>query len=172
MPDSFGLSIFGAVTGAIGAISGLVGSFLGYKGYRRAQDVKALDLRLEFRKAVTDARAIVDDLPDLVSDAERSRDYRLIATGHQGGEATTAWIKTKEADREVLSSLQIELERLVKSDATTNNHAKLESRLVSIHALTTTATQLTTKCKKRIEDDEKSLARKAQVRAAILRGPR
>ena len=99
---------------------------------RKAQDVKARDLRLELRKDVTDARAIVVELDEM-----------------------TARIYFSEDDLKVLRSLHIKLDGFDNSDATTNNHAELESRLVSIHALTTKAKQLKTQLEKRIEADEK-----------------
>ena len=41
----------GVVTGIVGMITGVTGACLGYLGYRRSGRVKALDLRLELRKA-------------------------------------------------------------------------------------------------------------------------
>ena len=57
MPDPASLSIIGAVTGLIGGITGIAGLVVGYIGYRRSQQIKALDLRLELRKQVSDLRA-------------------------------------------------------------------------------------------------------------------
>lgn len=49
-PDLLGYT--GAITGVIGAISGIAGSVLGYIAYRRSDQLKALDLRLELRKGL------------------------------------------------------------------------------------------------------------------------
>src|SRR6266508_6461106 len=57
MPDPASLSIIRAVTGLIGGITGIAGLVVGYIGYRRSQQIKALDLRLELRKQVSDLRA-------------------------------------------------------------------------------------------------------------------
>ncbi len=73
MPDPASLSIIGAVTGIIGAIAGIAGFVLGYISYRRSQQIKALDLRLELRKQVSDLRAMVEELPDLLPRSWESR---------------------------------------------------------------------------------------------------
>ena len=68
------LAIIGAVTGIIGAITGSAALVLAWISYRRSQQIKALDLRLELRKQVSDVRAAVEELPDLL---ERSRASRI-----------------------------------------------------------------------------------------------
>jgi hypothetical protein len=64
---------FATVTGIVGAITGPAGSVLGWISYRRSQRVKALDLRLELRKQVSDLRAVVEALPDLLNQSRASR---------------------------------------------------------------------------------------------------
>ena len=149
------LPILGAVTGTIGAISGLVGAILGYKGYRRAHDGKALDLRLELRKAESDVRAIVEELPDLMERANVSHRHVLAATGLARSGAMTAWIQDWNVHREALRLLKQEV--LARSDnahADGTNHAQLESRLVSVHTLTTKAKQLQTKYEDELRKDD------------------
>ena len=82
MPD-FWLSIIGAVTGTIGAVTGIVGAILGYRGYRSSKNVKALDLRLELRRAESDLRAGVEELPGLMEHAKNSRMEVASATEHR-----------------------------------------------------------------------------------------
>ena len=155
------LSIVAVVTGAIGAITGIAGLVLGYKGYRKAQDVKALDLRLELRKAVTDARAIVDDLDGMMADAKVWNDALWSFTGRSGGGHWKLWNKDWEADQKTVGSLRVELGGYDNSDGATNNHAQLESRLVSIHALTTTANRVRNTYKEQIKEDKKFFRRVA-----------
>src|SRR6266576_178116 len=52
----------GVVTGIVGMITGVTGACLGYLGYRRSGRVKALDLRLELRKAETATRAALEQV--------------------------------------------------------------------------------------------------------------
>src|SRR5260370_19210530 len=63
----------GIITGCIGAVTGIAGSVMGYVSLRRVRRLKALDLRLELRKAEADARAISSELPALLAKSDRSR---------------------------------------------------------------------------------------------------
>jgi hypothetical protein len=71
-----------AVTGIIGAITGAAALVLAWISYRRSQQVKALDLRLELRKQASDVRAAVSELPDLLEKSRASRIAVLGAMGH------------------------------------------------------------------------------------------
>src|SRR5688500_1795972 len=91
MPDPNTLSLIGAATGIVGAITGIAGAILGYISYRRSQEIKALDLRMEFRKQLTDTRVMVQELPELLKRARRSRDNVLVAMGTVRTGAHEAW---------------------------------------------------------------------------------
>ena len=160
------LPIVGAVTGVIGAVSGLVGAVLGYKGYRRAHEGKALDLRLELRKAESDVRAIVEALPDLMEHAKVSHQNALSAAGLARGGVMTAWMQDWEADQKALRSLQEVLRSSDNDHAEATNHAQLESHLVSVHTLTTKAKQLQTKFEKELRKDDKDRDRIRAERAS------
>lgn len=43
-------SYVGMVTGVIGAVTGVAGGILGYIGYRKTNEIKSLDLRIELKK--------------------------------------------------------------------------------------------------------------------------
>jgi hypothetical protein len=45
------MSFVGVITGVVGTVTGIAGAAMGYVGYRRSVKMKALDLRLELRKA-------------------------------------------------------------------------------------------------------------------------
>ena len=109
MPDASWLSVLGAVTGVIGTISGIAGAILGLKGYRRANAVKALDLRLELRKAVSDTRSGVEALPKLMDEANRSRRAALNDRGMLNCSIRTVWEKSYASDLEQVDSLNDEL---------------------------------------------------------------
>ena len=134
MPDASWLSVFGAVTGAIGTISGVAGAVLGFKGYRRATAVKALDLRLELRKAVSDARSGVEALPRLIGEVNLSRRAVLNARGMFRSGEMTVWEENYAADQEQVDSLNDELPGEAEDYAKMNDHAQLESSLATFTA--------------------------------------
>src|SRR5450759_3809039 len=81
MSDPGLLSYVGAITGTIGAITGIAGATMGYISYRRTGKMKALDLRLELRKAANDLRSTVEGLPSILAQAKGSRIAVLNARG-------------------------------------------------------------------------------------------
>ena len=162
------LSIVAVVTGAIGAITGIAGLVLGYKGYRKAQNVKALDLRLELRKAVTDARAIIGRLPKLMVNANVSRRAALSARGFGDSSLMRDWTMSWDADRKEVVSLREEFSRLDHDYTALTDHAQLESCLVSVYILTRRAAEIQTKYEGTIVNDEKTLDRLASDRGTRL----
>ncbi len=119
-------------TGTIGAITGIVGLVLGHKGYRRSQEMKALDLRLELRKSETDHRLTVEALVPLLRQARESRAAVLAALGTARSGAFEAWVGQWTED---LKSAEAMLGALPTrpSDYHGVDHRDLESRLVALH---------------------------------------
>lgn len=155
MPDiSSWLSVFGAVTGAIGTISGVAGAILGFKGYRRANAMKALDLRLELRRTVSDARSSVEALPKLMADANLSRRAMLNARGMSRSGIMTVWEKSYTADLKQVAALNDELPGEAEEYAKMNDHAGLEVRLIRIHSLARRIADMTTKYERELAKDE------------------
>ena len=169
MPDASWLAVFGAVTGAIGAISGIAGAILGFKGYRRANAVKALDLRLELRRAVSDARSGVEALPRLMGQADLSRRAVLNARGMSRSGVMTAWEQSYAADQQRVGSLNAELPGDGEDHAAMNDHAQLESSLVHIHSLTRSIDELKKKYENELAKDEATRnALRADVRNRLV----
>ena len=163
MSDFSWLQPFGAATGLVGTISGLVGAFLGYKGYRRANEVKALDLRLELRRTAVDARAIVGGLPSLLEQANISRRNTFVARGLQGSTMVAEWTKSWNADWKEVTSLKGELPASDNDQTAIDDHRELESRLVSIHRLVNRANQLRTKYEEELARDERLRDRRIRL---------
>ena len=161
MPDSSWLSVFGAIGGAIGAISGLIGSFLGYKGYRRAHKDKALDLRLQLGRAVSDARGVVGGLLDVMDKAHTSRRAVLAATGRAKSGIMTNWTKNWIADRNSVVSLSEEFSGLDRNYTAMTDHGQLESGLAAVYDLTRRASEFQAKYEAEIADDDKTRDRLA-----------
>ena len=141
MPDAASLSIIGAVTGIIGAIAGIAGFVLGYISYRRSQQIKALDLRLELRKQVSDLRAMVEELPDLLPRSWESRIAVLSATGLLRSGAFESWKTSWESDTAGARALTNEL-RSSSDYYEDSKHKDLEDKLVKVHSLASKASRL------------------------------
>lgn len=135
------LGIIGAVTGIVGAITGLAGLVLGWINYRRFQQIKALDLRLELRKQVSDVRAVVEALPDVLERSRASHIAVLAAMGVSRSGASESWKAAWESDLKAAQGLACEVP---DADETyqRSKHQNLETKLVEIHALATKAAGL------------------------------
>ena len=159
------LGMIGAVTGIVGAITGLAGLLLGWTNYRRLQQIKALDLRLELRKQVSDVRAVVEALPDLMERSRASRNAVLAALGLAQSGASETWKATWESDRKAAQALAREV-----PDANETyhclKHQDLETKLVEVHALATKAEGPRDKYRTALESDDKEREHiRADVRA-------
>ena len=154
MPDPASLSIFGAVTGLIGTITGIAGLVLGYISYRRSQQIKALDLRLELRKQVSDVRATVEALPDLL---QRSRGSRVAVLSATGLLRTGAFENWKAACENDIASARAMARELPSADNNyqDSTHGDLEGKLVEVHALGSKAIRLRDKYLGELAADDK-----------------
>jgi hypothetical protein len=155
MTSSDLLACVGAVTGIGGLIAGVVGARLGYLGYRRTGELKALDLRIELRKAENETRAILGQLPDLIGQAQASRTSVFVASGGLGSNQQIAWQQECEKDRAEVKALLKELPT-PSDDYWKLPPDELESRLVSLDALKGRAARLQDKCHRCMAADEKS----------------
>jgi hypothetical protein len=119
-------------TGIIGTITGVAGIIMGYVGYRRSCKMKALDLRLELRKAVSDARVALEQLRDFIQIASRSRVNNLAARGMSQSGSMKSWKAEVNADNVKLGKLY----KHVPADEINYNTLgpnELESELVAVH---------------------------------------
>lgn len=160
-------------TGTIGAISGIIGSILGYKGYRRSQEMKALDLRLELRKADTDHRLTVEALVPLLRQARESRAEVLGALGTLRSGAFEAWVGQWQEDLKRAEAMLSGLPT-TPSDYLGVNHRDLESRLVALHLERRLADGLRDKYREYLAWDAKQVDeiradRRSEVQAKLSR---
>jgi hypothetical protein len=170
MPDAQTLGLIGAITGIIGAVTGIAGAVLGYVSYRRSQQIKALDLRLELRRQVADVRAIIAELPNLLKRSKRSREAVLSALGTLRTGSHESWTAAWKNDWRVADGLARELPPGNENydDAT---HQELENRLLDVHALGLQAGRLRDKYLQALaEDDREEEHIQANMRAR-LHGP-
>ena len=154
MSDPVWLSYIGAVTGVIGTITGVAGAIMGYIGLRHSKQLKALDLRLELRKADSDLRAVVQELPPLLELAKKSRDRVAAATGMLRSGALEQWTSVWEEDFAAVRALEAELPD-AESDYTSAKPHELESKLVSTHSMASRSARLREKYVERLAADDR-----------------
>lgn len=122
------------ITGIVGATTGLSGAVMGYIAYRKANNLKSLDLRLELRKAANELDLIIDELPRIIDSANGSRRAVAAASGRFHSGMMQQWTKNIETDKKRVK--QLSGEAPTPNDAfATLSHAELETKLVKIHRL-------------------------------------
>lgn len=154
MSDPVWLSYTGAVTGVIGTITGVAGAIMGYIGLRHSKQLKALDLRLELRKADSDLRAVVHELQPLLELAKKSHDRVAAATGMLKSGALEQWTSVWKEDLSAVRALETELPD-AESDYTSATPHELESTLVAVHSMASRAARLREKYAELLAADDR-----------------
>jgi len=145
----------GIVTGIIGAITGPAGCVIGWISYRRSQQIKVLDLRLELRKQVSDARANIEALPALLERARTSRGAvrSAMGRGQQSGD-NLIWKTEFENDLKAVQALASEIPD-AQEMYQRSKPQKLENKLVEVHTLSAKAAQFRNKYETALASDDK-----------------
>jgi hypothetical protein len=155
------------VTGIVGAITGPAGCVIGWISYRRSQQIKTLDLRLELRKQVSGVRVDIEALPALLERARASRSAvrSAMGRGQQSGD-NLIWKAELENDLKTVQALSCELPD-AKETYQRSKPQKLENKLVEVHALAAKAAQLRNKYETALASDDKD---RDHIRAGAHRG--
>jgi len=122
------------ISGLVGAVTGIAALVVSVISLRRSSQSKALDLRLELRKAVSDLRADADALQPQMAFAKKSHTRVAAATGRHGSGAFQKWEAEWESDAAAVTALLAELPSGAESFASLAI-SELEARHVSVHAL-------------------------------------
>jgi hypothetical protein len=162
----------GAVTGPVGALTGTVGLVLGVLAYRRTGKLKALDLRLELRRAERDTHQDVEGLQGLLNKAHASHCEVSNSTLKIGGTGdAVAWMNELHVDRGKVEELVGQLPDLGR-DYTKLSHEALEAALAVDHALSGRAAQLRDKYEGLLQADDKERERLAKLPSHLSFRPR
>ncbi len=136
----------------VGMATGIAGAVMGFLAYRRSTQIKALDLRLELRKADDDLIATFENLDKLLSYANKSRERVAAATGGLDSGAMVLWKQELVADTKKLDELKAK-------------HEDLESKLVDVHRMQGAADALLGKYKSALASDDE---RRKELREGML----
>ena len=157
MSDPAWLGYTGAITGIIGAVTGIAGAILGHIAYRRSDQLKALDLRLELRKNVASLLSDANELLPLFDYAQKSKLAVAAAAGVYKSGATEKWVSECDADKAKATGL---LEKLPNPEDQYLNFSPsaLETKLVEIHSLQDGISRLQKKYEDSLATDDKARA--------------
>jgi hypothetical protein len=163
MLEPIWLSYAGVITGVIGAVTGIAGSVMGYIAYRRSEELKALDLRLELRKSENDVHSAIKEIPAILEQAKKSRQAIASANGSLGSGALAKWLGEWDKDFAELKKLEAQLP-LDCPDYTTLDHMELETKLIDIYALHAKVSKLQEKYNSMLAADDRE---REQIRADL-----
>ena len=127
MADPHWTSYVGMATGIIGALTGMI-------GYRKASNLKSLDLRLELRKEINSAHSNIKQLDTLINSANGSKIAVFAARGLLRSSMTENWKASVATDE---NTVQILKNNLPQPEANFQSYSQfeLESKLIEIHKI-------------------------------------
>ncbi|MFX1674387.1 hypothetical protein PWR63_19320 [Paraburkholderia sp. A2WS-5] len=136
MPDVDWTGYVGAATGIFGAATGIFGAVTGLLGYRRANQIKSLDLRLELRKALSDAHELLSSLPTLIELADGTHKGLLALKGLGRSGNHVAWDQGVAEDRMEIDQIAPKL-RSESADFSSLSAEQLEAEIIATHKIKT-----------------------------------
>jgi len=142
------------ITGCIGAVTGITGAVTGITSLRRVRRMKALDLRLELRKAEADARSISSELPELLEKADRSHMAVAAFDGSINSGAIGLWKSQLAGDKAKVKALLASVPE-AQADYRRLNPEELESKVVDIHRLRAAIDQMRDKYIASLDSDKR-----------------
>jgi len=170
MADPHWTSYVGMGTGIVGAITGVAGAIMGYVSYRKSNNLKTLDLRIELPKQINHTKTIHEKLLSLMRDADGSRKAILAALGVFRSSTMDKWSTTYEADTK---SLRQQAKKIPDRNATYDNLSQkdLESKIVDIYQIQSSLNNLLDKYSDALAwDDEqrKQLREDQRVHSTLM----
>ncbi|WP_369064596.1 hypothetical protein [Burkholderia gladioli] len=152
--------------GVVGMVTGVFGAIMGYMGYRRSNQIKALDMRVALRKDLAEAWGIIATLRMLMTEANASRQGTLAVRGLGRSGNWVAWEQNLADDRAELEEIAATT-RGEDSNFSVLSEGQLETELVTIHKVKATLSTLMEKYRGEIAADDEHRRQIAHQRAAI-----
>ena len=152
--------IIGTISGLIGAVAGILGLIMGYIAYRRSNELKKSDRRLDLQKITNDTRIAGAYLLEIVDLALRSRRAINNAIGMFHSGAMKKYELQHETDSERATELcQQVAERAEDSNCNEMSLQQLEQDLVEIHRIKGEIDHLTHKYQESMQQDKEKRQR-------------
>ncbi|MEZ8826394.1 hypothetical protein AB6E04_18725 [Vibrio amylolyticus] len=148
----------GVAFGLVGAIAGCTGAFISYKNYKKVQQVKSLDLRIELRRTINEVKALLVETESLLPRAYKSRLSVHSATGMLGSGAAANWKAEHKKDLQSLESIKERFSR-AESNLSTDSYVALEHKLDAIDQLKLDLLPIVNKYQVAFKEDNKARER-------------
>lgn len=150
-----------------GMVTGIVGAILVYLGYRKSKQIKALDLRIELKRAVANIIFDFKNLREQMEKGNKSRMAVAAAMGFLNSGRMNKWKKGFEYDQKAANELAKELpdEDTYYDHLDTN---ELEAKLIESHKIQRKIQKLSEKYSEEItRDDEQRKQIRENMRSRI-----
>jgi hypothetical protein len=119
-------------TGIVGSITGIAGAIMGYVSYKKSNQIKTLDLRIELKRAVENTIFEFKKLREQMQEGNKSRKAVAAAMGTFKSSVMDIWKKEFEIDQTSVKELANEL----PEEDTNYDHLDpkgLEAKLIELH---------------------------------------
>lgn len=141
-------------TSYVGMASGVLGVFVASFSLYKTGRIKALDLRLELKRAVLDLHSLHGELAETLPRARKSREAIAAAMGRFGSGGTKSWLEEHSVDvntwREMKESLPNK-----ESSFRFISSAALENKLIAVHKQSSTLQSIKDKYVESMRKDAK-----------------
>ncbi|WP_413183382.1 hypothetical protein [Paraburkholderia sacchari] len=139
-------------TNYVGTATGLIALAVSIGAYRRSNQIKSLDMRIELRKVIGESHDSLNNLRSLIDYAAGSRRAVLAARGQGRSGAMQVWEQTLTTDRAEIERIAAAL-RSEDADFAALSQARLETELVAAYKLKTGLTNLVDKYRGEVTAD-------------------
>lgn len=139
-------------------ITGVVGAIISYCSYKKAKNIKSLDLRVERRKLLNNAHAEAKQAIKLQAEAVNSRNAAASAAGSFNSGRHKEFIEDLENQKETIENLKSLLSDYLL-DIKTNDERKLEKDVNKIHEVSTDLKVHIKELEKSLEEDDLTRSR-------------
>ena len=154
MADPHWTSYVGMATGIIGAITGISGAVIGVISYRKSNEIKFLDLRIELKRTISSFKSDLDKANELLPYANNSRFRVASAIGNLNSGVMVKWKEDFEIDTASLKAISGDFSRL-NTSFDNFTAIQLENELTTIHDLQVRLDELTDKYNTELKADDK-----------------
>lgn len=149
----------------VGAITGITGSVLGLIAYKRSNELKSLDLRLELRKNLNTLHADANELLPFMEHTKKSRYAVSSATGRLKSGPLQKWDADYESDKTFITALINDIPSLDNTYIDLS-HLSLESKIIEVHSLQDKVSRLRQKFNEFLAEDDRA---RVQIAANNMR---
>ncbi|RJP81237.1 MAG: hypothetical protein C4522_05760 [Desulfobacteraceae bacterium] len=167
MPISEWFNEIALGSGLIGSFTGIAGAIVSYKSYKKVNQIKVLDLRIELKRSIADALSDFNKLLEQMETSNQSR-IRLNATrGLTDSSIMKKWKDNYNMDQKAVNSIRPELPN-EHDEYDKLNPEGLEIKLIEIHKLNKKIQNLYQKYTSALAADEESRRQIQEDRRAIM----